>query len=246
MRQRRWQLVLALGLVAASVATYAIDLLVFHNAHDTLFYLVGDLAFVPISVLLVTIILSQTLELRDRRVKLHRLNMMIGAFFSEVGNDLLERLSVFDAGIDEVREALRLRDGWTEGEFAAAGRRLLARDHPVDARLGDMGELRAAVLAKRPFMLALLQNPTLLEHERFTDLLWAVLHVAEELAARASLEGLPAPDLDHLSGDFRRAYGLLLAEWLAYVDHLRRYYPYLYSLAVRTNPFDPAAGAVVA
>jgi hypothetical protein len=29
------------------------------------------------------------------------------------------------------------------------------------------------------------------------------------------------------------------------MDHLRSMYPYLFSLAVRTNPFDPAASVVV-
>ncbi len=39
----------------------------------------------------------------------------------------------------------------------------------------------------------------------------------------------------------KRFYGLLTAEWLDYVRHLQENYPYLFSLAVRTNPFDPAA-----
>ena len=34
---------------------------------------------------------------------------------------------------------------------------------------------------------------------------------------------------------------LLLAEWIAYVRHLKAYYPYIFSLVIRTNPFDPNA-----
>ena len=41
-----------------------------------------------------------------------------------------------------------------------------------------------------------------------------------------------------------RARGLI-AEWIAYMRHLKSDYPYLYSLAVRTNPFDPNASAEV-
>jgi hypothetical protein len=41
--------------------------------------------------------------------------------------------------------------------------------------------------------------------------------------------------------DIRRAYHLLLREWLGYMAHLHADYPYLFSLAVRTNPFNPAA-----
>jgi hypothetical protein len=43
-----------------------------------------------------------------------------------------------------------------------------------------------------------------------------------------------------------RAYVLLIREWLDYMNHLQQVYPYLFSLARRTNPFDPGAAAEVA
>jgi hypothetical protein len=94
-------------------------------------------------------------------------------------------------------------------------------------------------------MLGLLENPNLLEHDEFTDLLWAVFHLIEELEARSSFAGLSSADLDHLSGDINRAYSLLLREWLTYIRHLKQDYPYLFSLAVRTNPLNPEARAEI-
>jgi len=85
----------------------------------------------------------------------------------------------------------------------------------------------------------------LLEHESFTDLLWAVFHLTEELACRTNVKQLPDTDYAHLSGDIKRAYVLLISEWLAYMKHLKADYPYLFSLAVRTNPFDPNASVEV-
>jgi hypothetical protein len=40
-------------------------------------------------------------------------------------------------------------------------------------------------------------------------------------------------------------YGLLVIEWLKYMQHLKQQYPYLFSLAMRTNPFDANASAIV-
>jgi hypothetical protein len=88
-------------------------------------------------------------------------------------------------------------------------------------------------------MLRLLENQALLEHATFTEMLWAVFHLTEELEARGDLSALPDPDRRHIELDMARAYGRLLAEWLRYVEHLKAQYPYLYSFAVRTNPFDP-------
>jgi hypothetical protein len=98
---------------------------------------------------------------------------------------------------------------------------------------------------KKDGLLNMLANPNLLEHDAFTNLLWAVFHVADELAHRPDLNNLPKTDLDHLRGDIVRAYLLIVAEWAAYMKHLKKDYPYLFSLAVRTNPFNPEAEIIV-
>ena len=41
--------------------------------------------------------------------------------------------------------------------------------------------------------------------------------------------------------DVKRAFTQLTGQWLEYVRHLQVAYPYLFSLAVRTNPLDPHA-----
>jgi hypothetical protein len=105
----------------------------------------------------------------------------------------------------------------------------------------DLNVLKEFLLDKRSFMLGLLENPNLLEHDQFTDLLWAVFHFTEELGHRKKLKGLPESDYQHLSGDMIRVYRSLIVQWLAYMHHLKESYPYLFSLALRTNPFDENA-----
>jgi hypothetical protein len=38
---------------------------------------------------------------------------------------------------------------------------------------------------------------------------------------------------------------LLVLEWVSYMRYLKEHYPYLFSLAMRTNPFDAEASPVV-
>ena len=104
-----------------------------------------------------------------------------------------------------------------------------------------MESLKRILLENGDFVLRLLENQNLLEHESFTELLWAVSHLTEELSHRQNLQNLTDADKKHLAGDMRRAYRLLMLEWLSYMEHLKKEYPYLFSLAVRTNPFDPTA-----
>jgi hypothetical protein len=101
-------------------------------------------------------------------------------------------------------------------------------------------------VSKRPFLLRLLENPNLLEHDDFTDLLWAVFHLSEELELRGDkLKSLPEKDYEHLANDLKRAYSQITTTWISYMRHMKKSYPFLFSLASRINPLDPKATPVV-
>ena len=118
-------------------------------------------------------------------------------------------------------------------------------DYTVSLQLGNLEELKSFLLGEREFLLGLLKNPNLMEHESFTDLLWAVFHLMDELAHRESMKNLPEADYDHLTGDIKRIYSLIISEWMMYMKHLKTDYPYLFSLAIRANPFDQNASVVI-
>jgi hypothetical protein len=245
MRQTRWYLTLTIVLIALSAAFYLIQIGIFHKEGDTVFYMLQDIAFLPVQVLLVTLFLNQLLTMRERRAKFKKLNMLIGTFYIEVGTELIRRLSGFSAGISPVQARMLVTTGWKEKDFAAAQAAVRSADLGIDSRKADLGELKGFLTSRRNFLLSLLANPNLMEHDVFTDLLWAVFHLVEELSVRESLEGLPKTDYDHLSGDIKRVFSQVLVEWLSYMKHLRDDYPYLFSLAVRTNPMDAAADPIV-
>ncbi len=242
----RWQIVVALALLLSTVAVYALQIILFDTPRDTFFYLLQDLAFLPVQVLLVTLVLNRLLAARERQAMLGKMNMVIGAFFAEAGSDLLRLLLDFDSRPEDTKAALAGIGAWPDGRLAGESARLADRQFAVDARIGSLSDLKHDLVKRRDFMLRLLENPNLLEHQTFTELLWAVFHLTDELDHRPDLTRLPESDLDHLSGDIARAYRGLIIEWLAYLGHLRRDYPYLFSLAARTNPFDTAARVEVA
>jgi hypothetical protein len=228
-------------LVLLSVFFYALHYAIFRDAHHIFIYLLGDIAFVFIEVLLVTLILHQLLAEREKRAMLKKLNMVIGAFFSEVGTPLLVLFRDFDRNTEAVSSQLVVDNEWSPEHFVRMRAVLAEHGYKVDSRAGDLAGLQRLLVEKRSFLLGLLQNPNLLEHEAFTELLWAVFHLAEELSHRPGVANLPENDYYHLSGDIKRAYALLVREWLTHMEHLKSDYPYLFSLALRTNPFDPAA-----
>jgi hypothetical protein len=245
LKRNSFIIILAAVFIAVSVVIYCIHYLVFQDTHHIFIYLVGDLAFLPLEVLLVSVIIERILNRREKLEKLQKLNMVIGTFFSEVGNDLLRDLLFYFRNNKEIAQNLGLKGNWTKKDFETARKYADKLKIDIDYDRLDFNRLRDVLAGKRDFLLTMLGNPGLLENDRFTDLLWAVTHLAEELKARPSLDNLPQNDRIHLSGDIQRFYDHLASEWLDYTEHLKASYPYLFSLVLRTHPFQENPSAIV-
>ena len=243
-RYRRF-LILAAIFVASSALIYFVHYRIFHNPHHIFIYLLGDLAFLPLEVFIVVIVIERILAYRDKQALLSKLNMVVGAFFSEVGNQLIADLICSMGNRDETSQCLAVKPDWKTSDFKKATACAHNIKVKVDCSGVDLEALRTFLTQKREFLLRLLENPNLLEHERFTDLMWAVFHLAEELEARPSMQDLPESDLEHLAGDIQRVYGQLVAEWISYLEHLKSKYPFLFSLVLRTHPFQAHPSPVV-
>jgi len=239
------QILFGAVLILMSALGYLIHYLLFRDLHHILIYLVGDIAFVFIEVLLVTLIIHKLLEWREMQNRLEKLNSVIGVFFSEIGTELLSYFSDLDDNLDTIRNDLLVSSQWTDKEFQDVTRRLNAYAYQVESVKLDLERLNLFLLGKRDFLLILMGNPNLMEHELFTELLRAVFHLAEELKLRNTVTDLPSMDLQHIAGDTNRVYGLLVREWFSYMKHLKNNFPYIFSLAMRTNPFDQSASVIV-
>ena len=238
-----WKTWLAISLVIISFVLFLIMWGIFSvRRDDEIFLFFEALALLPIEVLLVTLVIDGLLKSKDKQTRLEKMNMVIETFFSEVGSELVRRFLRFDRN-SKIGENLNITAEWTDSQYLSAKSSLDSFDCDVHCDPADLVSLRDFVAQKRQFLLTLLANPNLLEHESFTELLRATFHLIEELISRKDLETVSKADREHLAGDIRRVYLLLNAQWLDYMLHLKHNYPYLYSLAVRTNPFNPSASA---
>ncbi len=245
MKGYRLFLVAAAGFIAVSAILYYVHYLIFHDTHHIFIFMLHDFAFLPLEVFLVVIVIERILTRREKLSILYKLNMVIGAFYSEVGNELLTYLLKYFRNHEEIKRNLNITSDWGPKEFKAASAYAYNLKADVDIHACNLGELKKFLQEKRLYLLTLLENPNLLEHDRFTDLLWATTHLDEELQARQSLDDIPDSDLEHLAIDIERMYDHLASEWLDYVQHLKATYPFLYSLVLRTHPFQESPSATV-
>lgn len=109
MKPNRFIMLLSITLVSLSAILFSIQYLVFRDTRDTFFYLFQDIAFLPMQVMLVTIVLDRIMRITEKRERLTKQNMVIGTFFSEMGAELLKYFSSVDPNIESVRENLVIK-----------------------------------------------------------------------------------------------------------------------------------------
>jgi voltage-gated potassium channel len=182
---------------------------------------------------------------REELLRQQKLDMVTGLFFSEMGNDLLKQFTRLDPEIRTLRSALKLSEEWKDEDFEKAYTVLKQHRLSVNTGLTDINALLEYLQNKADLLLRLIENPIIHEHETFTELLRAIFHLRDELLNRSDLFKVSDSDRKHLEGDIIRAYKLLIFQWLRYIHYLKKNYRYLFSLAMRINPFDPKADAAV-
>ena len=245
MNDRRFIIVVGAIALAISALLYTLHYVIFADAHHIFIFMLHDFAFLPLEVFLVVVVIGRLLAQREKKALNSKLNMVVGAFFMAVGNRLLTELLTDFCDREPLYEHFKISDKWQAEDFRRARAKALEIKLEVDFNRIDLDGLRTLLAEQRPFLMSLMENPSLLEREAFTDLMWAITHLTEELEARDNLSALPEADRKHLTGDINRFYDRLVVEWLIYAEHLKAHYPYFYSLLLRTHPFQKEPSAVV-
>lgn len=239
MKRLKFEYIVIIVLVTLSAVFFILQQALFHDIDESGFLFFQDMMFLPLHILLVTFILDRVLNAREKRERLEQVSIVISAFFTDTGTAVLEALRPCMDSADAGVLQLGMGPDWTDKTFDSAAKAVRnAACHAAPTR-ESLTRLKALLPQKKAGILAMFSNPNLLEHDTFTDMLWALYHLIDELESRSDIGALPDSDIAHLAGDMTRAWRLLVSEWIGYMKHLKNRYPYLWSLAVRKNPFAP-------
>ncbi|HIJ97410.1 MAG TPA: hypothetical protein HPP94_17090 [Desulfuromonadales bacterium] len=107
-------------LTSISLILYGMDYILLGSATELSIWFLGNLAFLPVYVMIVTLMIERVLKERERHAVMRKLNMVIGVFFSEVGNRLLKELSVYVVCCNDLKAHLLINGTWKQPEFSAA------------------------------------------------------------------------------------------------------------------------------
>lgn len=228
-------------LVGLSVLLHYVHFRIFNDMHHIMIFLLADIAFIPLEVFFVTVVLDRMLEKRERMNLIEKLNMLVGLFYSQLGLNVFKQFVESDENLKKLTSNCKIKATSGEEEFKKVHKFLSNHEHNINIEKIDLIKLKDELNASKDLMVSLIANPSLLEHESFSELLMGIFHLQEELAMRdihSDQSKMCKHDLEHLEVDCIRAYKLISLEWLKYIQHLKSNYPYLFVTALVKNPYD--------
>lgn len=219
---------ISLLLICISALLFYSHYLIFGQAETTSYYSFMSICLIPINILTVTIVFENIIEIKSKKEKMNKLNMLIGMFFSEFGYQLMHLIIKCDP---TGKNLICCFDNLKNVEL-----KLQNHKHNVDINKIDIYNLEDILLKNKETLINLMGNDNILEHETFTDLLMSIMHLRDEIIFMKH-NTFDDNAMIHLQVDISRVYKNITMQWVKYLYHLEKNYPYLYKNAIQVNPF---------
>ncbi len=220
------------ALFAMSIVVYLLQIIIFHDPVTTGFYIFQDIAFLPISIAVATIVVGEYLGQKEKRDRLAKTQMLTSVFFTELGAELMFSLVGVTKGKEKIVAIFENAEINDCKSLEVVQNQLREVDIDVSVSEETYHRLVEMIRAKRDELLTITSNPLLLDHESFTDLLWGIFHLMDEARLRGEYSAMSAADRRHMEVDFTLTLKLLLVNWAGNILYTKMNYPNYYSATV--------------
>lgn len=225
-------------LIAIIIVFYIVYYLMFDNATEVLTSMIDNIVSVPFSVLITGILFNYILNRKDREREAEKVNMLVGVFYSEIGNSLLDIMVNSDECIDEIRDKALITPDWKEEDYIKLVDDFEKFDYCINLDKIDFDKLKLILDEATPMIIDLLSGNVLQNKEEFTEIIVAVFHLRCEIDDRYGEDELAEYEKEHLEKDIDIVYKLLAQRWVEYMAHIQNVHPQLFVKALIKSPFD--------
>jgi hypothetical protein len=242
MKPTKWKTLFSIKLIIASIIIYILHYLIFKDSHHIFIFLLEDIAFIPLEVLFVSLVIHKFMDNKEKELILEKLYILIGVFFNEVGNQVIKEITPAVNSKNNVCNSFFddkiLNEDVTDKEFNKYINTIKNTETDIQIKNIDIKKLANFLEEKRSFLINILQNPMLLEHDAFTTLIRYLFYLGDQLSHHLNCDCLEEDDLKIVKKEIEKLYPLLLYEWYNYIKHLKADNEYVFSIVLKNNPFN--------
>ncbi|WP_281522512.1 hypothetical protein [Mogibacterium timidum] len=222
----RKSIIIVSALVLISASIYGLQILIFHDVRNTEFYIFQDMAFIPISIAITTIVVGEILDVTNKRDSRRKTRMLTSTFFSDLGFELMSMLALVSNIDDATLHAINCEEVSVSDKINT----IKAFDFKINADLAIYNIISDLIVSSKTDILIISSNPMLYDHEYFSDLLLDLFHLLDEFRLRGDYIKLTREDLLHFNEDFAQIFELLLINWVINAKYLKETYPHFYKV----------------
>ena len=219
-----------LALIVLSAAIYLLQVLIFHDERTTAFYLLQDLAFMPVTIAIATLVVGELVEEREKKERLEKTKMLTSSFFTGIGAFLIREILQMTDADGLVYEVVK-NGAEQSGRVGEVQKQLQSVKLNVHMDAAGYTKIQQIIRSNQTNILVIASNPLIIEHECFSEMLWGVFHLMDEFRLRGSWDDLSEQDIEHFNQDFEKVLRLLLMNWAGNVRYLKETYPAFYAAA---------------
>lgn len=129
-----WKVKLGIILLIISFLVYEFAYLSF-DPEKVLFYIIIDLAFIPIDILIITLVIESIISNKEKEAFLEKLDMILGVFFSEIGTEFLDKFSHLNRNGAQIQEALSNIGCWNDNDYKDFLKNLKEKPYKPDLQM---------------------------------------------------------------------------------------------------------------
>lgn len=225
-------------LFVMSALIYLLQILFFHDPHNTFFYLFQDMAFLPVSIAIATIAVGAILDRREKREKLQGTRMLRSTFFTGIGAEII--LKLHDCADPICRNLLY--SPADEAEVKTKQEQIRETEFTITLTEEAYESVWKILTENQTNLFVLAANENLMAEENFTKLLWGLFHLIDEFRLRGSWQNQNEADREHLNEDFAKVYRLLLINSVDNAWWLKKTYPNFYGTASSKYSLEKGTG----
>ena len=148
-------------LLAISACIYGMQILIFKDVRNTEFYIFQDMAFIPISIAITTVVVGELLDINNKRDSRQKTRMLTSTFFSDIGFELMSMLALISNIDEELLYTINAPELPESDKITA----IKSSGLTVNANMGMYTIISDIIIASKTDILILSSNPMLYDHE---------------------------------------------------------------------------------
>lgn len=224
-------ILLIIVLMSISITIYFFHYLIFGDIRQTLSGIILSLAYVPIGIIYQELIVDKILDKKQKLNSVEKINIVIGAFYNEVGNSLIKIISKGDKNIDVIRCNIDINNNWSNENFEDLIDLLKVYVCELDITKIDIVKVVKLLNKKDTLIINLMINESIKEYKGFIELLMSLIHLRDELNFRDNIKN------DRIEKELCKNYKILLIQWVKYIEELKEIEYDLFLKIIMNSPF---------